>query len=81
MGRAVLQHSHCTRDTARRLDARGAQARRAGHAGRRRALGAQASARRAGERWAGARGAARALGVLLANRLCTWCTQPIFDPV
>ena len=26
-------------------------------------------------------GAARALGVLLANRLCTRCTQPIFDPV
>ena len=21
------------------------------------------------------------LGVLQANRLCTWCTQPIFDPV
>ena len=32
MGRVVLQYSHYTSDTARRLDARGTQARRAGHA-------------------------------------------------
>ena len=37
MSRAVLQYSHCTSDTTRRL---GAQARRAGHVGRRQALGA-----------------------------------------
>ena len=33
MGRAVLQYSHCTSDTASRLGVRGAQARRAGHSG------------------------------------------------
>ena len=54
-------------------------------------------ARAACRRWAlgrrGACGAGRArgcatmgaawacLGVLLASRLCTWCTQPVFDPV
>ena len=41
MGRAVLQYSHYTSDTARRPGARGAHARCAGHAGRRRALGAR----------------------------------------
>ena len=66
MGRAVLQHSRCTSDTARRLDARGAQARRAGHAGRRRELGAQVSARRAGGRWA--------RGVRHGRWACCWPT-------
>ena len=45
------------------------------------ALGAQASAladtRGPARRAAGARG----LGVLLGCGLCTWCTQPVFDPV
>ena len=26
-------------------------------------------------------GAGRGLGVLLADRLCTWCTRPVFGPV
>ena len=50
---------------------------RAEHAG----TGAQASAlantRGRERRAAGARG----LGVLLGCGLCTWCTQPVFDPV
>ena len=50
MGRAVLQYSHCTSDTASRLGARGAQARRAGHAGRRQARGRWAAPARG--RWA-----------------------------
>ena len=37
MGRAVLQYSHCTSDTAPKLGARGEQARRPGHTGRKRA--------------------------------------------
>ena len=44
--------------------------------------GVQAGAR--GEQ-AGTRGCNRAacarLGVLRASRLCTWCTEPVFDPV
>ena len=36
---------------------------------------------RADARGARHRGWARGLGVLLANGLCTWCTQLVFDPV
>ena len=109
MGRAVLQYSHCTSDTASRLSVRGAQVRRVGHAGRKQALGRWAArALGAATRQLGLRhdrgarprhdqtrprhGRTRAamrglgvacayLGVLLGCGLCTWCTQPVFDPV
>ena len=49
----------------------------------------QATTRCRGMRSRGAAGAwgarhvhwACGLGVVLANRLCTWCTQPNFDPI
>ena len=50
---------------------KGAQAGREGDVGR---AGARGKGAWHG-RWA------RGLGVLLSCGLCTWCTQPVFDPV
>ena len=64
---------------ARQEGARGAEGRvgRGIRAGPRKTSGASGGARH--ERTARALGAL--LGVLLGCRLCTWCTQPVFDSV
>ena len=55
----------------------------AGSAGRAQARGRGAGGRAGctGERTGSRRAACAHLGMLLGCGLCTWCTQPIFDPV
>ena len=86
MGRAVLQYSHCISDTTRRR-----WSGRAGMGAQAEALGAGRHWSQTGAGARQARGAlqgrvghaagARGLGVLLGCGLCTWSTQPFFDPV
>ena len=56
-------------------------ARRSRRAGRKRERGARGRARGRGARGSRHGSWARGLGVLLGCGLCTWCTQPVFDPV
>ena len=73
-GHARQAHSRGVRQVgARQADGTGARqvgARGAGAAGER-----QQARARAGQGWLGG------LGALLANGLCTWCTQPVLCPV
>ena len=58
---------------------------KAGHAGAqvevRRGTGHGAQGHGTQARGTGLAARARGLGVLLGCGLCTWCTQPVFDPV